>query len=146
MKKNENGSTDGPTFADKVLSPLVGKLVVAGSKRDRDDKELFRLLRMQEVQLPKLEVENLIYFKFKLLLKKFDAVWAKHVSPALEKAIMKGSGGADSGAWARAEKLVQEQVRNAVLSRWAFLNHHIEQTLAKEEKKKEQEAKEAAKK
>ena len=39
------------------LKELIARLVIATQKRDRDDTELFRLLRMQEVTLIKLEVE-----------------------------------------------------------------------------------------
>lgn len=39
---------------------------------------------MQEVTLPKLEIENTMYFKFKVLLKQFDGVWKHDVSVAFE--------------------------------------------------------------
>jgi hypothetical protein len=118
------------------MPPIVGKIFVAHRKRHRDDRELFRLLEMQEVTLPRLEVENVVYFKFKVFLKQFDYVWKHRVSPALFKA----SGICEEG-WIKVEPEIKALLRNAVLSRWAFLNHHMTQALDEDEKSKSETSK-----
>ena len=78
-----------------------------------------------------------MYFKFKMLLKKFDAYLQNGLVPAMRLAL--GEDGA-----AKVEFSVKEQLRNATLTRWAYWNHHMSKKLDELIKKHQQKAKTAA--